>query len=85
VPDLLTHFSTSDINALIAPRPHFGLAGRYDPLTPLRGLEIIDNNMKEVYAARGAPEAWTLKIYDVPHLENSEMREDILAFFRKWL
>jgi hypothetical protein len=29
VPDLLNHFSTSDINALIAPRPHFGLAGRF--------------------------------------------------------
>jgi hypothetical protein len=85
VPDLLNHFSTSDINALIAPRPHFGLAGRFDALTPLKGLEIIDGNLKEVYAEQGAPEAWELKIYDVPHLENAEMREDILAFFRKWL
>jgi hypothetical protein len=85
VPDLLNHFSTSDINALIAPRPHFGLAGRFDPLTPLKGLEIIDKNMKEEYAGEGAPEAWELKIYEVPHLENAEMREDILAFFRKWL
>lgn len=85
VPDLLNHFSTSGINALIAPRPHFGLAGRFDPLTPLKGLEIIDKNMKEEYAGEGASEAWELKIYDVPHLENEEMREDILAFFRKWL
>ena len=85
VPDLLNHFSTSDINALIAPRPHFGLAGRFDPLTPLKGLEIIDKNMKEEYAGKGASEAWELKIYEVPHLENEEMREDILSFFRKWL
>ena len=85
VPDLLTHFSTSDINALISPRPHFGLAGRFDPLTPLRGLEIIDRDLKDVYARDGAPDAWQLKIYDVGHLENAEMRADILEFFRKWL
>jgi pimeloyl-ACP methyl ester carboxylesterase len=85
VPDLLNHFSTSDINALIAPRPHFGLTGRFDPLTPLKGLEIIDRNLKEIYATEGASEAWELKVYDVPHFENAEMRKDILAFFEKWL
>lgn len=85
VPDLLNHFSTSDINALIAPRPHFGLAGRFDPLTPLKGLEIIDKNLKKVYARKGAPEAWRMKIYEVPHLENKEMRKDIPSFFREWL
>ena len=85
VPDLLNHFTTSDINELISPRPHFGLAGRFDPLTPLKGLEIIDNNLKRVYEKDGASEAWILRIYDVPHLENPEMRKDILAFFEKWL
>src|SRR4051812_7045859 len=54
VPDLLNHFSTSQINALISPRPHFGLAGRLDPLTPLKGLEIIDKNLKEAYQKDGA-------------------------------
>ncbi|MFC4871945.1 dienelactone hydrolase family protein [Negadavirga shengliensis] len=85
VPDLLNHFSTSKINSLISPRPHLGLAGRFDPLTPLEGLEIIDSNLKEVYANDGAPEAWKLKIYDVGHEETKEMREDILDFLRKWL
>jgi dienelactone hydrolase len=85
VPDLLNHFTTSSINALIAPRPHFGLAGSLDPLTPLKGLEKIDADLKKVYAAEGAPEAWTLKIYPVGHLETPEMRQDIMAFFKKWL
>ncbi len=85
VPDLLNHFTTSSINALIAPRPHFGLAGRYDPLTPMEGLEIIDKELKAAYAAEGAPEAWKLKIYDVGHEETVEMREDILGFLREWL
>jgi dienelactone hydrolase len=85
VPDLRTHFTTSQINALIAPRPHFGLAGRYDPLTPVAGLEKIDSALKVAYQAAGAPEAWQLKIYPVAHVETEDMRKDILAFLRKWL
>ncbi|HSI74491.1 MAG TPA: acetylxylan esterase [Lunatimonas sp.] len=85
VPDLLTHFTTSSINALISPRPHFGLAGEFDPLTPLEGLAIIDRKLKEVYAQDGASEAWKLTIYPVAHEETAEMREDILQFLRDWL
>ncbi len=85
VPDLLNHFTTSGINALIAPRPHFGLAGSLDPLTPQKGLAKIDAELKKVYAAEGAPEAWQLKIYPVGHLETAEMRQDIMAFLQKWL
>lgn len=85
VPDLLNHFSTSQINALISPRPHLGVAGRFDPLTPLKGLEKIDRDLKEQYRKDGAPEAWQLRIYDVGHLEPPEMRADIMAFLKKWL
>jgi pimeloyl-ACP methyl ester carboxylesterase len=85
VPDLLNHFTTSQINGLISPRPHFGLAGKLDPLTPLQGLEKIDKNLKEIYRRDGVPEAWQLQIYDVGHLETAEMRQDILYFFKKWL
>ena len=85
VPDLLNHFTTSSINALIAPRPHLGLAGKFDPLTPLEGLKIIDAELKEVYLREGAPEAWQLNIYPVAHEETAEMREDILEFLRDWL
>lgn len=85
VPDLLNHFTTSQINALIAPRAHFGLAGKLDPLTPLKGLEKIDKNLKEVYNAEKAPEAWQLRIYNVGHVETPEMRQDIMEFFKKWL
>jgi hypothetical protein len=85
VPDLLNYFTTSQINGLISPRPHFGLAGRYDPLTPIEGLEIIDKNLQKIYSQDGAPDAWQLKIYDVGHLEGAAMREDIFKFFKKWL
>ncbi|MEO5995335.1 MAG: alpha/beta hydrolase family protein [Chitinophagaceae bacterium] len=85
VPDLLNHFSTSQINGLISPRPHFGLAGRLDPLTPLKGLEKIDKYLKEVYLKEGAPEAWKLRIYETGHLETPAMRQDITDFLKKWL
>ncbi|WP_291368305.1 alpha/beta fold hydrolase [Cyclobacterium sp.] len=85
VPDLLNHFTTSSINALISPRPHLGLAGEFDPLTPMEGLKIIDKNLQEVYEKDGAPEAWKLNIYPVAHEETAEMRKDILQFLRDWL
>lgn len=85
VPDLLTHFTTGDINALISPRPHFGLAGRFDGLTPLDGLGKIDQQLRTVYRRDGAPDAWQLRIYEVGHLETAAMRADIMAFLAKWL
>lgn len=85
VPDLLNHFTTAQINSLIAPRPHLGLAGRFDPLTPMKGLQKIDRELRDVYRNAGAPEAWQLRIYDVGHLETPEMRQDIMGFLKKWL
>lgn len=85
VPDLLNHFTTSQINGLISPRPHFGLAGKLDPLTPQKGLTKIDKELKEIYHNDGAPDAWQLKIYDVGHLETADMRKDIMEFLKKWL
>jgi len=80
VPDLLNHFTTSQMNALIAPRAHLSLAGNQDKLTPKAGLEKVDRELKGVYAAAGHPENWKLLRYDGGHLENPQMREEI----RKW-
>ncbi len=85
VPALLKHFTTSDINALIAPRPHLALAGNYDRLTPPAGLERIDANLRRVYAEVGAPEAWQLRRYDTGHFETAHMRAEIMNFLAKWL
>ena len=80
VPDLLNHFTTAQMNALIAPRAHLSLAGNQDPLTPVEGLEKIDRELKEVYASSGRPENWKLLRYEGGHLETPLMREEI----RKW-
>jgi hypothetical protein len=81
VPDLLDHFTTAQMNALIAPRPHLSLAGTQDHLTPQKGLDIVDTELKKAYAAAGHPEHWRLLRYDVGHQETPEGREEI----RKWL
>lgn len=85
VPDLLNHFTTAEINALIAPRPHLALAGIFDPLTPVAGLERIDAALREVYLEQGAPEAWQLVRAATGHFETAGMRADVLGFLEKWL
>ena len=81
VPDLLDHFTTAQMNALIAPRAHLSLAGNQDSLTPVAGLEKVDQELQRVYASSGHPENWQLLRYDGGHLETPAMREEI----RKWL
>ncbi|RPJ55136.1 MAG: alpha/beta hydrolase, partial [Acidobacteria bacterium] len=83
VPSLLKHFTTSQINALIAPRPHLSLAGDLDDLTPPKGLDRVDAELKKVYVESGAPQAWKLLRWDVDHGETAEMRQAILPFLKE--
>lgn len=85
VPSLLKHFTTSQINALIAPRAHIGVAGNLDALTPPAGLDRIDRELKQVYASLGAPENWKLRRYEVAHVEIPEMRRELVAFLKEKL
>ncbi|HEY3417180.1 MAG TPA: acetylxylan esterase [Armatimonadota bacterium] len=85
VPRLLCHFSTAEINALIAPRAHLSLCGTADVLTPPAGLDRIDSALQEVYRREGVPEAWRLSRYGCGHMETAGMRAEIIAFLRQWL
>ncbi len=85
VPGLLKHFTTSDIDALVAPRAHLALAGLRDKLTPVEGLDVIDREMGAVYAAAGHPERWKMLRYDVGHEETAEGRREVLAFLQAHL
>jgi dienelactone hydrolase len=82
VPGLLKEFTASDVNALVVPRAHLGLAGTKDALTPVAGLDIIDRELKAAYAEAGHPERWKLLRYDVAHQETAEGRREALAFLR---
>jgi hypothetical protein len=85
VPSLLKHFTTAQINALIAPRAHLSLAGNFDRLTPPAGLDRIDAELRQVYEAEGAADAWRLVRYDIGHFETAAMRAEVLRFLGRWL
>lgn len=83
VPGLLKYFTAGQINALIAPRAHLGVAGLDDGLTPSAGLDRIDEHLKRVYAEAEAPSKWKLLRYaGVAHQETPAMREAIREFLR---
>ena len=82
VPGLLKHFTASDINALVVPRAHLGIAGLRDALTPVAGLDIIDRELTAAYAEASHPERWKLLRYDVAHQETPEGRGEALAFLK---
>jgi acetyl esterase/lipase len=85
VPGLLRRFTTAQINALISPRAHLGLAGLQDKLTPVEGLDIIDRELTKVYADAGHPERWKLLRYDVGHTETPEGRQEIIGWLKRFL
>jgi hypothetical protein len=61
------------------------VAGNQDALTPPKGLDRVDEELRRVYAADGAPGAWKLFRQDVGHTETPEMRSEIVAWLGKWL
>ena len=85
VPSLLKHFSTLEINRLISPRPHLALAGNFDRLTPLDGLEMLDRELSRIYRDDNAAECWKMVRYNVGHLETQAMRAESVAFLEKFL
>lgn len=85
VPRLLNHFTTSQINELIVPRAHLGLAGLQDRLTPVEGLDIIDRDLTRAYTQAGHPERWKLLRYDVGHQETAAGRQAIVEFLQRTL
>jgi dienelactone hydrolase len=85
VPSLLKYFDTVSINALIAPRPHLSLAGNHDPLTPPKGLDRIDEALRQTYAELGTNDAWQLLRYNTGHFETADMRSQIFDFLHRWL
>ena len=85
VPALLKHFTTSQINELIAPRAHLSIAGNYDVLTPPAGLDRIDAALTEVYERAGAGEHWQLLRYETGHFETAAMRIEVMKFLLRFL
>ena len=85
VPGLLKHFTSAQINALIAPRAHLSITGKRDELEPAEGVDVIDRELTKIYAAAGRPGHWQIRRYDVGHQETPEGRTEALAFLQRFL
>jgi dienelactone hydrolase len=85
VPGLLKHFSSAQINALIAPRAHLSLTGLRDELEPADGVDIIDRELTRIYAEQGRPDHWKIVRYDVGHQETAAGRLEAMTFLQRFL
>ncbi|NYV65251.1 hydrolase [Bacillus obstructivus] len=85
VPKLLKYFQTSDIQALIAPRPHLSLVGNHDRLTPAQGLDIIDETLSITYDQLGRQDNWKMLRYECGHIETAGMRSELCSFLQEHL
>lgn len=85
VPNLLKHFTTAEINSLIAPRPHLSLVGNHDDLTPRKGLNLVEKELTKVYQELNHENAWKMVRSDLGHEETKEMRREVKAFLKQWL
>lgn len=85
VPGLLKYFSTARINALICPRPHLSMNGIFDRITPHKGLDSVNEELRNIYLNDNSSECFELKKYPVGHYETQEMRTYALEFIKKWL
>ena len=85
IPGLRKKFTTSQLNALIAPRPHLSQVGTSDPLTPLRGVDRDEAEIRDAYVRANAEHNWALLRYPVGHTETHEMRFDAMQFLKKHL
>lgn len=85
VPGLLKHFDTAAINSLIAPRAHLAVAGEFDRLTPVAGLDRVDKKLRQAYAEQGVSERWRLLRTKTGHFETASARREIMSFLERWL
>lgn len=86
VPNILKHFDTEAIFALIAPRPMLMLSGDQDGGAPVSGIEVLEKKVGEVYRLYEQPERFRSVIYkNTGHEYLPEMKEEMLAWFEKHL
>jgi len=81
VPNLLNHFDTEAIVALLAPRPALFMNGDQDDGSPVDGIRAIENAVRPAYRLYGKESAFQSLIYaGQGHIYTSEMWAKTLAW-----
>jgi dienelactone hydrolase len=81
VPDLLTHFDTEAIVALIAPRPVLFMTGSEDIGSPADGIKAIESAVRPVYRLYDKEKDFQSQIYNgLGHVYTREMWDQTLSW-----
>jgi len=82
VPGILTLGEMYDVAGLIAPRPFMAVAGREDPIFPLKGVRKAFDKLKQVYTVADVPERCQLSLGDGGH---RYYKADVWPFMDRYL
>lgn len=85
VPNVLKHFKTPDIQALIAPRHRISLVGKNDPLCPVEGVEKLKQALEQKYQEMEHPDCFKQIVTSGGHQETAHMRYEWTSFIQKYL
>jgi dienelactone hydrolase len=86
VPGMLQHFDSEAVMGLIAPRPFLALTGDSDSGSPLSGIYVLEEKLREVYGLYDQPDHFESIIYEnTGHVYTDEMKARMLEWFDRYL
>lgn len=83
VPQLLTHFSTSELQELILPKYRVSVTGKDDLLCPINGVKKLQKHLTKAYKQQEIEDHFLSVIATGGHQETKEMRKIWQEFFQK--
>jgi len=86
VPEILKHFDSEGVMALLAPRPFLALTGDRDAGSPPEGMKKLEQILASFYKLYGQPERFQSVIYPkTGHVYNDDMKQRMVEWFGKFL
>jgi hypothetical protein len=71
---------------LIAPRPFLVLTGDNDAGSPLSGIRVLENKLRNVYTLYNKGENFKSIVYEnTGHVYTDEMKIEMLKWFQRYL
>lgn len=84
IPGILKYFEMGDLACLIAPRPLIIVAGKHDPLFPIKGVEETFETIKNIYTMAGASDKCRLIIGEKGHFFHAEQAWQVFGELSGW-
>lgn len=86
VPQILRHFDSEGIMALVAPRPFLALTGDRDAGSPPEGIRKLEAALRHIYALYGKAEHFESVVYpQTGHVYREDMKQRMLAWMERFV